>query len=74
MKKQLLERCEDGQRMHRFSRSYRGERANDRGSHTTTTRNSDNSITGEEEAIARAVEASMLDERRTRGGCSAGTK
>jgi len=36
--------------------------------HTTTTRNSGNSITGEEEAIARAVEASMLDERRTRGG------
>jgi len=36
--------------------------------HTTTTRNSDNSISGEEEAIARAVEASMLDERRTRGG------
>ena len=34
--------------------------------HTTTTRNSDNSISGEEEAIARAVEASMLDERRTR--------
>ena len=29
--------------------------------HTTTTRNSDNSISGEEEAIARAVEASMLD-------------